>query len=186
MPTVLTHPAVIDITHQSTSSTTSSIDARLRWVLMQLTPEVYDLLDKIFVVDSSKRINLAQIKAHPWYNQPLEAKHAAALRILEDEQGKLLPLFNMNKVDKASTPNQGVFILLFLGPRPTHYIFAICDCPLYHLPCLVPALVMVDAAGSPAQTIGKDGRCVRDNPRDSPSPIPTWGTGPRKAIHHAC
>mmetsp|Transcript_20348 Transcript_20348/g.56393 ORF Transcript_20348/g.56393 Transcript_20348/m.56393 type:complete len:457 (-) Transcript_20348:375-1745(-) len=67
----------------------------------QLTPEVNDLLNKIFVVDSSQRINLKDIKAHPWYMQPLEPKYAEALRILEEEQGKLLPMFNTNKIDKA-------------------------------------------------------------------------------------
>lgn len=35
-----------------------------------------DLLNKIFVIDSSKRISLQGIKDHPWYNEPLSAKYA--------------------------------------------------------------------------------------------------------------
>mmetsp|Transcript_10826 Transcript_10826/g.27788 ORF Transcript_10826/g.27788 Transcript_10826/m.27788 type:complete len:469 (+) Transcript_10826:407-1813(+) len=67
----------------------------------QLSIEVKDLLDKIFVVDSTKRIHLDEIKNHPWYKKALPAEYEKALRILEEEQAKLppCPIANMDKVE---------------------------------------------------------------------------------------
>lgn len=39
----------------------------------QLSPEVTDLLNKIFVIDEKARITIAQIKEHPWYTPPLKS-----------------------------------------------------------------------------------------------------------------
>lgn len=44
----------------------------------RLTPECVDLLNRIFVVDESKRITIPEIREHPWYLKPLSPKHAAA------------------------------------------------------------------------------------------------------------
>lgn len=70
---------------------------------MKLSIEVKDLLDKIFVVDSTKRIHLDEIKNHPWYKKALPAEYEKALRILEEEQAKLppCPIANMDKVRSA-------------------------------------------------------------------------------------
>lgn len=41
----------------------------------QLSPEVTDLLNKIFVIDEKARITIAQIKEHPWYPPLLKSPH---------------------------------------------------------------------------------------------------------------
>jgi serine/threonine-protein kinase SRK2 len=35
-------------------------------LLLQLSPECKDLLNKIFVIDAKKRISIEQIERHPW------------------------------------------------------------------------------------------------------------------------
>ena len=58
-----------------------------------------DLMDKIFEIDSSRRISLQEIKEHPWYNLPLEHRHQSALEVLSAEQAKI-PKQDPNTVDE--------------------------------------------------------------------------------------
>jgi serine/threonine-protein kinase SRK2 len=53
---------------------------------LQLSPEVTDLLNKIFVVDEKKRITIDDIKKHAWYNEPLPEKYARALDRIHERQ----------------------------------------------------------------------------------------------------
>lgn len=55
----------------------------------QLSAEIKDLLDKIFVVDEGKRITVDEIKDHPWYNKPLPEPYKAAWDTLRTKQEEL-------------------------------------------------------------------------------------------------
>ncbi|BDA43928.1 Serine/threonine-protein kinase SRK2H [Coccomyxa sp. Obi] len=55
----------------------------------KLSPEVTDLLNKIFVIDEKARITIAQIKEHPWYNVPLIPKYAEAERTINERQRRV-------------------------------------------------------------------------------------------------
>ena len=52
----------------------------------QLTPECMDLLNKIFVIDQNQRITVPNIKAHPWYTNPLLPKYVEAEAVLAKRQ----------------------------------------------------------------------------------------------------
>ena len=53
---------------------------------MQLSPECKDLLNRIFVIDATKRVTIEQIEAHPWYLKPLPPKYQVVLDRLAKEQ----------------------------------------------------------------------------------------------------
>ncbi len=55
----------------------------------QLSAEIKDLLDKIFVVDEGKRITVDEIKEHPWYNKPLPEPYKAAWDNMRKKQEEL-------------------------------------------------------------------------------------------------
>eukprot|EP01025_Chloroclados_australasicus_P057464 TRINITY_DN7162_c0_g1_i1.p1 TRINITY_DN7162_c0_g1~~TRINITY_DN7162_c0_g1_i1.p1 ORF type:complete len:429 (-),score=26.56 TRINITY_DN7162_c0_g1_i1:444-1730(-) len=55
----------------------------------RLSPECRDLLDKIFQLDESKRLTIAQIKEHPWYTKPLPPLLKMALDELKTAQRKV-------------------------------------------------------------------------------------------------
>lgn len=57
--------------------------------MTQLSPEIKDLLDAIFVVDEAKRITVDEIKEHPWYNKPLPEPYKKAWEKLRKEQEEL-------------------------------------------------------------------------------------------------
>ena len=65
-----------------------------------LSPLAKDLMDKIFEIESSKRISLGEIKEHPWYNLPLEQRHQSALEVLRAEQAKI-PQQSIRTVDQV-------------------------------------------------------------------------------------
>lgn len=51
-----------------------------------LSPEVRDLLDKIFVVDPKQRITVDGILSHAWYQKILPPKYQTALEKLAEQQ----------------------------------------------------------------------------------------------------
>lgn len=52
----------------------------------RLSPELKDLLDKMFEVKQDNRIDVPSIKAHPWVHKPLPPLYANALAELQSEQ----------------------------------------------------------------------------------------------------
>lgn len=67
----------------------------------KLSPEIKDLLNRIFVIDASRRVTIKQIERHPWYNKPVEGKFAEKLKELEKSQAELNKYFS-HKVDDDS------------------------------------------------------------------------------------
>ncbi|KAF5837307.1 kinase-like domain-containing protein [Dunaliella salina] len=57
--------------------------------VMRLSPELKDLLDKMFEVKQDSRIGIDTIKAHPWFKKPLLPKYAAALATLSKAQAAI-------------------------------------------------------------------------------------------------
>ena len=67
-----------------------------------LPTDARDLLDKIFVLDASKRATIDTIKAHPWYATPLtDARLAAALAAMDADQAALDAHVAHRRVDVA-------------------------------------------------------------------------------------
>lgn len=55
----------------------------------KLSPEIKDLLNRIFVIDAAKRVTIKQIERHPWYKMPLPEKYDAVIKKLEESHNKL-------------------------------------------------------------------------------------------------
>ena len=55
----------------------------------KLSPEIKDLLNRIFVIDASKRVTIQQIKRHPWYNKPLPNGYQQMWDTLKEKQERL-------------------------------------------------------------------------------------------------
>uniref|UniRef100_A0A7R9VAN3 cyclin-dependent kinase n=1 Tax=Chlamydomonas euryale TaxID=1486919 RepID=A0A7R9VAN3_9CHLO len=55
----------------------------------RLSPELKDMLDRMFEVKQDARIDVAGIRAHPWLLKPLPKPLASALKSLEVEQAKI-------------------------------------------------------------------------------------------------
>lgn len=55
----------------------------------QLTEDCKDLLDRILTIDEKKRISIADIKEHAWFNRPLSPKFKAAEEELYARQQRL-------------------------------------------------------------------------------------------------
>ncbi|KAJ9514737.1 hypothetical protein QJQ45_028510 [Haematococcus lacustris] len=83
----------------------------------KLSPEVKDLLDKMFEVKQDVRVDVAGIKSHPWFRRPLQPHFAASLeqlrqqQLLVDEQVKAFAGHQQERdrmleamLDKAVTP----------------------------------------------------------------------------------
>ncbi|KAK9860325.1 hypothetical protein WJX84_006816 [Apatococcus fuscideae] len=64
-----------------------------------LSPECIDLLNRIFVIDEKDRISLQQIKAHPWYNKPLLAKHTHAEKQIATQQAEIQRYITTRQID---------------------------------------------------------------------------------------
>ena len=47
---------------------------------VELSDECKDLIQRIFVVDTSRRLNIAGIKAHPWFQRNLPAELQQAVQ----------------------------------------------------------------------------------------------------------
>lgn len=74
--------------------------------VVKLTPELKDLLDKMFEVKQDLRPDVATIKAHPWMNRPLAPVYAKALEDLSEDQAIIdeqvkKGLFHSPERDKA-------------------------------------------------------------------------------------
>ena len=67
----------------------------------KLSPEIKDLLNRIFVIDAARRVTIKQIERHPWYNKPLEGPFAAKLKELEQSQAELSKHFENRKDDDS-------------------------------------------------------------------------------------
>ncbi|GLI63203.1 hypothetical protein VaNZ11_006102 [Volvox africanus] len=52
----------------------------------RLSPELKDLLDKMFDVKQEQRASIDTIKGHPWFNKPLPPVYEEALKDLEEAQ----------------------------------------------------------------------------------------------------
>ncbi|KXZ42321.1 hypothetical protein GPECTOR_162g136 [Gonium pectorale] len=55
----------------------------------RLTPELKDLLDRMFDVKQESRASIETIKAHPWFNRPLPPRYEEALEELQKEQREI-------------------------------------------------------------------------------------------------
>lgn len=55
----------------------------------KLSPEIKDLLNRIFVIDAKSRVTIQQIKRHPWYKKPLPAEYEEMWEKLKQKQEKL-------------------------------------------------------------------------------------------------
>lgn len=90
---------------------------------MQLSPQVFDLLDRIFVVDEDQRITVKQvcclgvnsrssiasvicrhrqIRKHPWFDQPPAAAFSAAVAQLAVQQKQLVQPVAGQRIDQVS------------------------------------------------------------------------------------
>ncbi len=56
--------------------------------LKYLSPEVTDLLDRMFDLDEGKRIDIAGIKSHPWFKKPMRPHLEEAIAKMEQEQAE--------------------------------------------------------------------------------------------------
>lgn len=68
----------------------------------KLTPECKDLLNRIFVIDATKRITIEKIERHPWYKMPLPPAYADTLARLEDSQKRLEDTRRLQKENEAA------------------------------------------------------------------------------------
>ena len=67
----------------------------------KLSPEIKDLLNRIFVIDADRRVTIKQIERHPWYNKPLDGAFAQKLKELEASQAELNKHFAHKKDDDS-------------------------------------------------------------------------------------
>ncbi|BDA44043.1 Serine/threonine-protein kinase SAPK3 [Coccomyxa sp. Obi] len=65
----------------------------------QLSPEARDLLDRIFVLDPTKRITIPEIMRHAWYTKALRPEHQAALDRVHEEQRQVDEHLRHRKLD---------------------------------------------------------------------------------------
>lgn len=78
-----------------------AITSKCLSILVQahLSPECIDLLNRIFVIDEKERISLQQIKAHPWYNKPMLAKHTHAEKQIATQQAEIQKYISTRQID---------------------------------------------------------------------------------------
>ncbi|KAG2451796.1 hypothetical protein HYH02_003572 [Chlamydomonas schloesseri] len=55
----------------------------------RLTPELKDLLDKMFDVKQESRASIESIKNHPWFQKPLPEPYESSLKELQEEQRQI-------------------------------------------------------------------------------------------------
>lgn len=68
----------------------------------KLSPEIKDLLNRIFVIDATKRISIKQIERHPWYNMPLSEEYEEKLKKLQMSQAELKAYHQTRKANEAA------------------------------------------------------------------------------------
>lgn len=54
-----------------------------------MSPELVDLMNKIFEVDEAKRITMEEIKEHPWYKAPMREQFEQSMEAIVAQQTKL-------------------------------------------------------------------------------------------------
>lgn len=68
----------------------------------KLSPECKDLLNRIFVIDATKRVTIEQIEAHPWYLKPLPPKYQVVLdRLTKEQEGVDARMARLKKCESA-------------------------------------------------------------------------------------
>ena len=73
------------------------------WSTAALSDEVKDLVDRCLDMDADRRITIAQIKAHPWYNIPPREPYLSAQRFNEEAQrnwNKVIGTIDATRMDK--------------------------------------------------------------------------------------
>ena len=70
---------------------------------VQLSPECKDLLNQIFVIDTTKRISLQGIKDHPWYSLPLPTKYADGEVKIEKAQEKIAEYISTRRISQVNS-----------------------------------------------------------------------------------
>lgn len=73
-------------------------------IALQLSKECMDLLNKIFVIDSSKRISLQGIRDHPWYHMPLPEQYLVGEQKIREGQDKIDDYLASRKISQACLP----------------------------------------------------------------------------------
>lgn len=68
---------------------------------LQLSKECMDLLNQIFVIDSTKRISLQGIKDHAWYSMPLSEKFKEGEVKIAASQEKIDEYVNSRKISQV-------------------------------------------------------------------------------------
>ncbi len=63
-----------------------SANATLKDQLAYLSPEAMDLLDRMFELDEAKRIDVKDIKTHPWFSLPMRPEYQDAIQKIESKQ----------------------------------------------------------------------------------------------------
>uniref|UniRef100_A0A383V7L8 Protein kinase domain-containing protein n=1 Tax=Tetradesmus obliquus TaxID=3088 RepID=A0A383V7L8_TETOB len=74
--------------------------------LQPISAEAQDLLDQLLHQDEQQRISIRRIKLHPWFNRPLPAQYAKALKDMQQEQAALSAAAACSAADAASSAAQ--------------------------------------------------------------------------------
>lgn len=78
-------------------------------VVLQLSADCLDLLDRIFVVDEKKRISIQEMKKHCWYNKPLPLRLQHSERHRLEQQQKLEAHIATRKLDEVRGCDSGCY-----------------------------------------------------------------------------
>eukprot|EP00884_Botryococcus_braunii_P018776 jgi/Botrbrau1/5582/Bobra.97_2s0013.1 len=118
-------------------------------LIRKLSPEVLDLLDKIFVISASERIQLSGIKDHPWFKKPLPEKFAAAEKRIIEEQERLEERTKNRAInaDKLKARNQDIAAMLTEATRRAKVAGAPSTAPLSRIDLREGAILETAAAG---------------------------------------
>ncbi|KAF6253600.1 kinase-like domain-containing protein [Scenedesmus sp. NREL 46B-D3] len=93
--------------------------------LQPISAEAQDLLDQLLHQDEAQRISIRRIKQHPWFNRPLPAQYARALKEMQDEQAVLHAAAACSAGDAASSSTQ----VRQLAGEAVDHLFELSRCP---------------------------------------------------------
>lgn len=74
----------------------------IKQAIENLSKECMDLLNKIFVIDSSKRISLQGIRDHPWYHMPLPEQYLVGEQKIREGQDKIDDYLASRKISQTA------------------------------------------------------------------------------------
>ncbi len=97
----------------------------------QLSPECYDLLNRIFVVDHAQRITVDEIRQHPWFVKPLSPKFQAAWDALNQKQEDVEHWLRLHTMDRVC----------FLWGNGSRHTYPPTSVPVFCLPPPTPGKV---------------------------------------------